>query len=114
MRHDDIAGFVGGRVAYAVVSVPFWRWAVALKERPDLPAVAFYRRASAEVFADECRNRFPARTTQLLRRVFGGVEVFEPELGIKDDGSCRCGLEGMHPLTLKCGPRTAPPTIPSE
>jgi hypothetical protein len=62
------------RDAYAVLALPFWRWAVAMDERPDLPAIPFYRKASALVFRDECRERFPERRVVLLRKRFSGVE----------------------------------------
>jgi hypothetical protein len=64
------------RAAFSVASfLPFWRWAVALEERPDLPAVPFYRKASALAFADESVDRFPQRTTIVLKRVWGAVVV---------------------------------------
>ena len=58
-----------------VEQLPFWRWAVAIAERPDLPAVAFYRKASACSFASEVKRCFPDRTVQLLRRRLVGVET---------------------------------------
>jgi hypothetical protein len=65
------------RQAYIVAKVvPFWRYAVALDERPDLPAVPFFSKAAALAFVDESREQFPERTTVLLRRRFGRrVEV---------------------------------------
>lgn len=62
------------RGAYSVAGVlPFWRYAVAIKERPDLPAIPFYRRASALLFRDEVRERFPKRTVALLKRTPRGL-----------------------------------------
>lgn len=64
------------RTAYSVAFLPFWRFAVAIDERPDLPAIPFYRLAAAEVFHDDLRERFPERTITILRRTFRGtVEV---------------------------------------
>lgn len=63
------------RTAYSVLALPFWRFAVAIEERPDLPAIPFYRRAAALAMLDEARERFPERTVQLLRRTWGGIEV---------------------------------------
>jgi len=64
------------RAAYSIADIlPFWRWAVVIAERPDLPGIPFYREASARVLIDELRDRFPERTIQLLHRCFGGVEV---------------------------------------
>lgn len=57
------------RQAFTVASVkPFWRWAVCLEHRPDLPAIPYYRRADAEAFADSSRAEFPDKTTLILRR----------------------------------------------
>lgn len=57
------------RHAYAVASLkPFWRWAVALDHRPDLPAIPYYRRADAELFADEYEAAFERKATLLRRR----------------------------------------------
>lgn len=69
--------------AYSVAAIkPFWRWAVTLEERPDIPAVPFYTKAAALVLADESAARFPERTTVLLRRVFlaGEVEIIPHRL----------------------------------
>ena len=56
-------------------ALPFWRWAVAIEERPDLPALPFYRRISALTFADIVRDEFPERSVLLLHRTIRGVEV---------------------------------------
>jgi hypothetical protein len=57
------------RTAYAVAGLkPFWRWAVAMDERPDLPAIPYYRKADALAFYDDSALCFPERTTVLLRR----------------------------------------------
>lgn len=55
--------------AYSVVTInPFWRYAVAMDERPDLPAISFFSRSAAMVFYDELRSEFPQRTAVLRRR----------------------------------------------
>lgn len=57
------------RTAYNVAAInPFWRYAVALDHRPDLPAVPYWSKARALAFYDESRAAFPDRTTVLLRR----------------------------------------------
>ncbi len=63
------------RAAYSVLALPFWRFAVTIEERPDLPAIPFYRKASALLFVDEVRERCPERTVTLLRRTWSGVEA---------------------------------------
>lgn len=65
------------RRAYTVASInPFWRWAVALDHRPDLPAIPYARRAAAEAFADEYEIAFERKATLLRRRWFPrGVDV---------------------------------------
>lgn len=63
------------RSAYLVLQVPFFRWAVAINERPDLPAMAFYRKVSAMAFRDECAANFPDRSVVLLRRSLRGLEI---------------------------------------
>lgn len=64
------------RTAYTVAGIrPFWRWAVALNHRPDLPAIPYYRKADALAFFDESRAAFPESTTVLLRRRRRTVEV---------------------------------------
>lgn len=63
-----------GRTAYRVAAInPCWRWAVALGERPDLPAVPFFRKAKALAFCEESRARLPKRTAVLLRRRWRSV-----------------------------------------
>lgn len=47
---------------------PFWRWAVCLEHRPDIPAIPYYRRAAADAFAAESRAAFPTATTLVLKR----------------------------------------------
>jgi hypothetical protein len=57
------------RTSFLVASFkPFWRYAVCLEHRADLPAISYYRRADAEAFADESRQAFPDRTTLILKR----------------------------------------------
>jgi hypothetical protein len=58
------------RTAFSVASFkPFWRWAVCLEHRPELPAIPYYRRAEADVFADTYRADFPGRSPLILKRV---------------------------------------------
>jgi hypothetical protein len=66
------------RNAYAVAAFnPFWRYAVALDDRPDLPAVPFFSKAAALAFFDaSCADLDWARTV-LLKRRFRSVEVVQ-------------------------------------
>jgi hypothetical protein len=60
---------VSNRHAYSVAAInPLWRYAVALDERPDLPAIPYWSKAAALTFFDESHSAFPERTTVLLRR----------------------------------------------
>jgi hypothetical protein len=65
------------RNAYYVAAFnPFWRYAVALEGRPDLPAIPFFRKANALAFYDESVAELPwAKTVLLQRRPFGRVQV---------------------------------------
>lgn len=57
------------RHGFAVATFkPFWRWAVCLEHRPELPAIPYYRRAGADLFADEYRASFPDREPLILKR----------------------------------------------
>lgn len=63
--------------AYLIPPIPFWRFAVAIKEWPDMAARPFYRRAAAFAWADEVRDLVPHLTVVVLRRTIGGVEVVD-------------------------------------
>lgn len=57
------------RRAYNVAAFkPFWRWAVALDHRPDLPAIPYYRRAGAEAFMDSYQTWLPDSPPPVLLR----------------------------------------------
>lgn len=77
-----MANAVIERTEYSVLTFPFWRWAVAIDERPDLPAIAFYRRAAAEAFRDEATRSVPDRTIVLLRRTWRGVKVVKMKAAV--------------------------------
>lgn len=67
------------RTAYRVAAIkPFWRWAVAPSERPDIPGIPFYRKAAALAFYDKVRAELPSPpfgAPVLLRRRWRRVEV---------------------------------------
>lgn len=69
------------RNAYLVAGFnPFWRYAVCLDNRPDLPAIPFTRKASALAFFDRSSLSLPqARTVLLKRKWFGRVVVLPKE-----------------------------------
>lgn len=57
------------RTAYSIAVLhPFWRYAVAIDERPDLPAIAFFQKADATKFHAQFCESHPAQTVVLLRR----------------------------------------------
>lgn len=67
------------RTAYQIAGMkPFWRWAVAPSERPEIPGIPYYRKASALAFYDEVRAELPspefAPPVLLRRRSRGRVE----------------------------------------
>jgi hypothetical protein len=68
------------RHGYLIASMkPFWRWAVAPQNRPDIPGIPFYRKAGALAFYDSVRADLPDSPPVLLRRRWGrGVEVTQP------------------------------------
>jgi hypothetical protein len=64
-----VSVFFDPRPAVAVASFnPFWRYAVALDHRPDLPAIPYWSRAAADVFAADYERQFPGRKATILRR----------------------------------------------
>lgn len=65
------------RQGYRVAAFnPFWRYAVALDDRPDLAAIPHFTKASALACLDEVRAELPwAKHVLLRRRPFGRVEV---------------------------------------
>jgi hypothetical protein len=69
-----------GRAGYYVAALkPFWRYAVALDDRPDLPAIPYYRKAAALAFYDESRADLPWADTVLLKKRFRTVTVLRPQ-----------------------------------
>jgi hypothetical protein len=57
------------RSAYSVASFkPFWRYAVALDGRPDLPGIPYYSKAGALAFFEESVSELPWERTVLLRK----------------------------------------------
>lgn len=67
------------RNAYSVATFnPFWRYAVALDNRPDLPAIPFTTLRRALVGFD-CMTRDLPRSVPVLlrRRLFGRVNVVQ-------------------------------------
>lgn len=49
---------------------PFWRYAVALEHRPDLPAIPFFSKAAALACRDQMCTELPGRLHLVLRRRF--------------------------------------------
>lgn len=66
------------RTAFKVARFnPFWRYATACLERPDIAAIPYWSKASAMAFADEANAAFPHHTAVVLRRRWRHVEIVD-------------------------------------